>query len=409
MERTEIEQLGEFGLIRRLTQEIKHQQSSTLLGIGDDAAVIDSGDKRVVISTDMLVEGVHFDMSYAPLKHLGYKAVSVNLSDICAMNAIPTQITVSLAVSSRFSVEALDELYAGIHKACEVYGVDLVGGDTSSSLSGLMISVTAVGLVAADQAVTRSGAKPGDLLVVSGDLGSAYMGLQVLEREKEVFKSAPMAQPDLTDHQELLERQLKPEARTDIIRELGDLKLKPTSMIDISDGLASETFHLCAASGCGVRIYEDKLPINPHAYETARAFNLDPTLCMLSGGEDYELLFTIDQSEFEKVRNLPKLSIIGHMVEDTSEKTLVTKNGVEAPLKAQGWDGIKKIQQGRIELTKYVRNYGHLRHSRSRGIRSLCGGAGQNDSGDRASWPRRQWPVDFGCRGYAWTPSVEHH
>ncbi len=342
MERTEIEQLGEFGLIRRLTQEIKHQQSSTLLGVGDDAAVIDSGDKRVVLSTDMLVEGVHFDMSYVPLKHLGYKAVSVNLSDICAMNAIPTQITVSIAVSSRFSVEALDELYAGIRKACEVYGVDLVGGDTSSSLSGLMISVTAVGLVSSDQAVTRSGAKPGDLLVVSGDLGSAYMGLQVLEREKEVFKSAPMAQPDLSDYQELLERQLKPEARTDIIRELKDLGLKPTSMIDVSDGLASETFHLCAASGCGVRIYEDKLPINSHAYETARAFNLDPTLCMLSGGEDYELLFTIDQSEFEKVRNLPKLSVIGHMVEDATEKTLVTKNGVEAPLKAQGWDGIKK-------------------------------------------------------------------
>lgn len=345
MQRTEIDQLGEFELIRRLTQEIKHQQSSTLLGVGDDAAVIDSGDKRVVISTDMLIEGVHFDMSYAPLKHLGYKAVVVNLSDICAMNAIPTQVTVSLAVSSRFSVEALDELYTGIHKACEVYGVDLVGGDTSSSLSGLMISVTAVGLVAADQAVTRSGAKPGDLLVVTGDLGSAYMGLQILEREKEVFKSAPMAQPDLTDHQELLERQLKPEARTDIIRELKDMNLKPTAMIDISDGLASETFHLCASSGCGVRIYEDKLPINPHAYETARAFNLDPTLCMLSGGEDYELLFTIDQSEFEKVRNLPKLSVIGHMVEDTAEKTLVTKNGVEAPLKAQGWDGLKKSSE----------------------------------------------------------------
>lgn len=345
MQRTEIEQLGEFELIRRLTQEIKHQQSSTLLGVGDDAAVIDSGDKRVVISTDMLIEGVHFDMSYAPLKHLGYKAVVVNLSDICAMNAIPTQVTVSLAVSSRFSVEALDELYTGIHKACEVYGVDLVGGDTSSSLSGLMISVTAVGLVAADQAVTRSGAKPGDLLVVTGDLGSAYMGLQILEREKEVFKSAPMAQPDLTDHQELLERQLKPEARTDIIRELKDMNLKPTAMIDISDGLASEIFHLCASSGCGVRIYEDKLPINPHAYETARAFNLDPTLCMLSGGEDYELLFTIDQSEFEKVRNLPKLSVIGHMVEDTAEKTLVTKNGVEAPLKAQGWDGLKKSSE----------------------------------------------------------------
>jgi thiamine-monophosphate kinase len=250
------------------------------LGIGDDAAVINPEGKRVVVSTDMLVEGVHFDLSYAPLKHLGYKAVAVNLSDICAMNSLPTQVTVSIAVSSRFSVEALDELYTGVHKACAVYGVDLVGGDTSSSTSGLMITVTALGLVDGDQAVSRSGARAGDLLVVTGDLGGAYMGLQVLEREKVVFQSAPTAQPDLSGHEGILERQLKPEARTDVIRELADLGLKPTSMIDISDGLASEVFHLCASSGLGVKLYEEKLPIDPHTYKTARDFNLDPTLCV---------------------------------------------------------------------------------------------------------------------------------
>ncbi|MGB1123178.1 MAG: thiamine-phosphate kinase, partial [Flavobacteriales bacterium] len=237
MQRTEIESLGEFGLIRRLTEQTVLRQPSSLLGIGDDAAVINPEGKRVVVSTDMLVEGVHFDLSYAPLKHLGYKAVAVNLSDICAMNALPTQVTVSIAVSSRFSVEALDELYTGVHKACAVYGVDLVGGDTSSSTSGLMITVTALGLVDGDQAVSRSGAKAGDLLVVTGDLGGAYMGLQVLEREKSVFQSAPTVQPDLSGHEGILERQLKPEARTDVIRELAELGLKPTSMIDISDGL----------------------------------------------------------------------------------------------------------------------------------------------------------------------------
>jgi len=342
MQRTEIEELGEFGLIRRLTEGTVLRQPSTLLGIGDDAAVVNPEGKRVVVSTDLLVEGVHFDLSYAPLKHLGYKAISVNLSDICAMNALPTQVTVSIAVSSRFSVEALDELYAGVHKACAVYGVDLVGGDTSSSTSGLMITVTALGLVDGDAAVARSGAKAGDLLVVSGDLGGAYMGLQVLEREKVVFQSAPTAQPDLSGHEGILERQLKPEARTDVVRELADLKLKPTSMIDVSDGLASEIFHLCAASELGVKLFEDKLPIDPHTYKTARDFNLDPTLCMLSGGEDYELLFTISQDDYEKVRNHPKLTVIGHMVEDTAEKTLITKNGLETPLKAQGWDGIQQ-------------------------------------------------------------------
>ena len=249
-------------------------------------------------------------------------------------------------MSSRFSVEALDELYTGVHKACAVYGVDLVGGDTSSSTSGLMITVTALGLVDGDQAVSRSGAKAGDLLVVTGDLGGAYMGLQVLEREKSVFQSAPTAQPDLSGHEGILERQLKPEARTDVIRELAELGLKPTSMIDISDGLASEVFHLCTSAGLGVKLYEDKLPIDPHTYKTARDFNLDPTLCMLSGGEDYELLFTVSQDDYEKVRNHPKLSVIGHMIEDAEEKTLVTKNGLETPLKAQGWDGIQKSNQG---------------------------------------------------------------
>ena len=341
MERTEIKDLGEFALISRLTKDLTKNRPSTLLGVGDDAAVIDPLGKRVVITTDMLVEGVHFDLSYVPLKHLGYKAVIANLSDVCAMNAKPTQIVIGLGVSNRFSVEALEELYSGVKTACELYKVDLVGGDTTSSPSGLTLSVTAIGLVDGDAVVTRGGASAGDLLVVSGDLGSAYMGLQVLEREKEVFKEAPKAQPDLENHSSIIERQLKPEARTDIITELSDLKVKPTSMIDISDGLASECFHLMAASGLGVRIYEDKLPIDPKTYDTAREFNLDPTVCMLSGGEDYELLFTVTQEDFEKIRNHPKLSIIGHMTEDPKEHIMVTKNGQDIELKAQGWDPLK--------------------------------------------------------------------
>lgn len=342
MERTEIDQIGEFGLISRLTKGWKHQQPSTLLGIGDDGAVIDTGDQRVVVSTDLLCEGVHFDLSYTPLQHLGYKAVTVNLSDIYAMNACPTQITVSLALSSRFSVEAAEELYRGIRKACEAYEVDLIGGDTTSSQSGLMISVTALGLIGADQVVTRSGAKSNDLVVVSGELGGAYMGLQILEREKHVFQAAPTAQPDLSGHELILERQLKPEARKDVVDEMAVLGLNPTSMIDISDGLASEVLHLCTASGCGVKLFEEKLPINPHTYETAREFDLDPTVCMLSGGEDYELLFTIDQGDYDKVHNHPKFTIIGHMTDDPKTHTLITKNGMHAPLTAQGWDGILK-------------------------------------------------------------------
>lgn len=341
MERTEIQELGEFALINRLTKELKNNSPSTLLGVGDDAAVIDPLGKRVVVTTDMLVEGVHFDLSYVPLKHLGYKAVISNLSDVCAMNAKPSQIVIGLGVSNRFSVEALEELYDGIKTACKLYEVDLVGGDTTSIPSGLTLSITALGLVDSDSIVTRSGAKAGDLLVVTGDLGSAYMGLQVLEREKEVFKEAPTAQPELKDHSYIIERQLKPEARTDIIRELADLKIKPTSMIDISDGLASECLHLVAASGVGVRIYEEKLPIDPKTYDTARDFNLDPTVCMLSGGEDYELLFTVSQDDFEKMRNHPKLSVIGHMTEDVNEHIMVTKSGQDVELKAQGWDAIK--------------------------------------------------------------------
>jgi thiamine-monophosphate kinase len=341
MERTEIKDLGEFALISKLTKDLAKNRPSTLLGVGDDAAVIDPLGKRVVATTDMLVEGVHFDLSYVPLKHLGYKAVIANLSDVCAMNAKPTQILIGLGVSNRFSVEALEELYEGVKTACELYKVDLVGGDTTSSPSGLTLSITAVGLVDGDSVVTRGGASAGDLLVVSGDLGAAYMGLQVLEREKEVFKEAPKAQPDLQNHSYIIERQLKPEARTDIVTELSDLKVKPTSMIDISDGLASECFHLMAASGLGVRIYEDKLPIDPKTYDTAREFNLDPTVCMLSGGEDYELLFTISQNNFENIRNHPKLSVVGHMTEDSKEHIMVTKNGLDVELKAQGWDPLK--------------------------------------------------------------------
>lgn len=341
MERTEISALGEFGLIRHLTSELVTRQPSTLLGVGDDAAVIDAGDKRVLVSTDMLCEGVHFDLAYTPLKHLGYKAIVVNLSDICAMNALPTQVTVSLALSNRFSLEAVEELYAGMLKACELYQVDLIGGDTTTSRAGLVISVTALGLASSDRIVRRSGAKPGDLLVVSGELGGAYMGLQVLEREKHVFQEAPGAQPDLVGFDYVLERQLKPEARFDVVRELLQLKVKPTAMIDISDGLSSEIFHVCTESGVGVKVFEEKLPIHPEVYEAARAFNVDPTVCMLNGGEDYELLFTIAQKDVDQIRNHPMFSIIGYLTDDPKERRLIAKNGAEVDLEAQGWQPFK--------------------------------------------------------------------
>ncbi|MGC6532138.1 MAG: thiamine-phosphate kinase [Flavobacteriales bacterium] len=339
--RTEISQLGEFGLIERLTTGFEPKLSNTWKGIGDDAAGISVGEQVVLTSTDLLTEGVHFDLSYTPLKHLGYKAVIVNLSDIAAMNAVPDHILVSLAVSNRFSVEALEELYDGIRLACDLYNIDLIGGDTTSSLSGLTISVTAFGIAPEKLISSRLGANEGDLLVVSGDLGAAYMGLQLLEREKQVFEAAPQAQPKLEGADYQLERQLKPEARVDVVRKLRELDLVPTSMIDISDGLASEIFHLTSTNHLGCQLYEEKIPIDKSTYDLAREFNLDPTVCALSGGEDYELLFTIPQADFEKVKNHPDFSVIGHMTDAKSGNQLVTKSGVQTPLTAQGWDGLK--------------------------------------------------------------------
>ncbi len=338
MARTELKDVGEFGLINRLNTATKILQPSTHKGIGDDAAVLDyGGELFTLVSTDLLIEGVHFDLSYFPLKHLGYKAVSVNVSDIAAMNGTPTQITVSLAISNRFSVEALEELYAGIYLACEDYGIDLIGGDTTSSLSGLMISITALGQVAKDKVVYRNGAQKGDILCVTGDLGGAYLGLQILSREKEVFLANPEMQPQLTGLDYLVGRQLRPEARTNIIHELQDLELVPTSMIDISDGLASEILHICQQSGVGAFVFEDKIPIDKMSYETAIEFNIAPTTCALNGGEDYELLFTIKQSEFEKIKTHPNISTIGYIVDKSEGTWLKTRGDNEVKITAQGW------------------------------------------------------------------------
>ena len=336
--RTELSELGEFGLIDRLTNQFTTHISTTIKGVGDDAAVISISDSEVMlVSTDMLLEGVHFNLMYTPLMHLGYKAVMVNLSDIFAMNGNAQQITVSIAVSNRFPLEALEELYAGIKKACDLYQVDLIGGDTSSSLSGLTISVTAIGKAKKSDVVYRSGAKENDLLVVSGDLGGAYMGLQLLEREKEVFKANPNMQPDLDGNDYLLERQLKPEARQDVIKFLKDLDVKPTSMIDISDGLASEIFHLCKASDLGCTIYDEKIPIDAKTSMAAIDFNIDPVTCALNGGEDYELLFTVSLAEYDKIKGNPHMTVIGHITDKNSGVNLVDKNGAIIPLQAQGW------------------------------------------------------------------------
>ncbi len=340
--RTELSTLGEFGLIKHLTEHITIKNSSSIKGVGDDAAVIQYNDKVTLVSTDMLVEGVHFDLSYVPLKHLGFKSVIVNLSDIYAMNGEPKQITVSLALSNRFSVEAAEELYAGMMTACEKYGVDIVGGDTTSSLSGLVISITVIGEAEKDKVVYRNGAKEKNLLCVSGDLGGAYMGLQILEREKSVFKENPKIQPDLEGKDYILERQLKPEARKDVIQMLAELKIVPTSMIDVSDGLASEIMHLCEQSNVGCELYEEKIPIDTQTYDTARQFNLDPTLCTLSGGEDYELLFTIDMADYDKIKNLPDVTVIGHITDAAKGRNLIAKSGSSHPLKAQGWDALLK-------------------------------------------------------------------
>ncbi|OBX23588.1 MULTISPECIES: thiamine-phosphate kinase [Bizionia] len=336
-QRTQLENLGEFALIDHLTSNFKITQKSTIKSIGDDAAVLDFGKKQAVVSTDLLVEGVHFDLSYMPLKHLGYKAIMVNLSDIYAMNAMATQVTVSIAVSNRFPLEALEELYDGIHTAASIYGVDVVGGDTTSSTSGLLISVTAIGEVAKGEAVYRSGAKPNDLLVVSGDLGGAYMGLQILEREKAVFKVNPNSQPDLDQYTYIVERQLKPEARKDIITLLKELDVKPTSMIDISDGLSSEILHLCKHSEVGCDLYEDKIPLDPQVISSCEEFNIDSTTVALNGGEDYELLFTISQEDFPKIQANPNFSVIGFMQEAGAGMHLVTRAETKIPLKAQGW------------------------------------------------------------------------
>ncbi|SEL86783.1 thiamine-phosphate kinase [Maribacter orientalis] len=337
-EKTSLEKLGEFGLIEHLTKDFKIERKSTLKGIGDDAAVLDFKDKKTVISTDLLIEGVHFDLAYMPLKHLGYKAVMVNLSDIYAMNATATQVTISIAVSNRFPLEALEELYAGVATACKTYNVDLVGGDTTSSKTGLMISVTSIGEANEEDIAYRSGAKPNDLLVVSGDLGAAYMGLQVLEREKEVFKVNPNSQPDLEPYSYIVERQLKPEARKDIIELLKKLDVRPTSMIDISDGLSSEILHLSKSSGLGIDLYEDKIPLDPTVIAACEEFKVDSTLVALSGGEDYELLFTIDQKEFLKIKGNPNLTVVGHTTGKEEGAFLISRNNTKIPLTAQGWN-----------------------------------------------------------------------
>ncbi|MDG1824294.1 MAG: thiamine-phosphate kinase [Flavobacteriaceae bacterium] len=334
--KTPIDSLGEFTLIEHLTKSATASLPSTVLGIGDDAAVLKHKGETVV-STDMLIEGVHFDLAYMPLKHLGYKAVVVNLSDIYAMNAQATQVLVSLAVSNRFPLEAVEELYAGIHLACKTYGVDLVGGDTTSAQQGLQLSVTALGAAPKTGAVLRSGASENDLLVVSGDIGGAYMGLQVLARENEVFKANPKHQPDLEPYSYLVERQLKPEARKDIVQFFQDLDLQPTSMIDISDGLSSEVMHLCKQSGVGSRVYENKIPLDPQFISVCEEFNLDSTTIALSGGEDYELLFTIKQTDFDKIKGNPNLTVIGHMTAAGDIPSLVTRAEEVIPLKAQGW------------------------------------------------------------------------
>jgi thiamine-monophosphate kinase len=336
-ERTELSELGEFGLIKHLTKDLEIRQENTVKGVGDDAAVIDRGDYFELISTDMLVEGVHFDMSYTPLKHLGYKAVAVNLSDICAMNGKPTHITVSLAVSSRFPVEAIDQLYDGIKLACEKYEVDLIGGDTTSSLTGLIISITVIGSVAKDSVAYRSGAKENDLICISGDLGAAYIGLQILEREKLVWKDSPDVQPDLEGFDYILERILKPEPRTDVVALLKKAGIKPTSMIDVSDGLGSEVLHICEQSECGAKIYENKLPLDATMVSQCQEFKLEPSVCALNGGEDYELLFTVTQSDFEKVRALEGISIIGHITDKSEGASIVYPQGEEIQIKAQGW------------------------------------------------------------------------
>ena len=342
--RSEISSLGEFGLINKINQSISLQNITSLKGIGDDAAVIDAGADCILFSTDMLLEGIHFDLAYMPLQHLGYKAVAVNVSDIAAMNGKPEQITIGLGVSNRFSTEAIDSLYDGIRAACENYNVDLVGGDTTASASGLVISISIIGRAKKEKIVYRNGAKPTDIICVTGDLGGAYMGLQILEREKQVYLTNPEMQPDLEKYEYVVSRQLKPEARMDIIHDLSDLGIIPTAMIDVSDGLASELLHLSSQSNVGIKIFEDKIPIDNETFDTAALeFKVDPVTCALNGGEDYELLFTIKQIDFEKIKNHADIHFIGYVHEDSKNNFMQSKTGVEVPLHAQGWDHFKKF------------------------------------------------------------------
>jgi thiamine-monophosphate kinase len=339
--RTEIAQLGEFGLIDHLTKNIELQNASSVLGVGDDAAVIDHFGRQTVITTDLLVEGVHFDLSYTPLRHLGYKSVVVNLSDVYAMNAIPTQITLALGISNRFSVESLDEFYEGVYAACKKYDVDLIGGDTTSSQKGFIISVTAIGEVAPDKFVKRSTAQKGDLICVSGDLGGAYVGLLFLEREKKIFVESPGVQPDLENETYVIGRLLKPEARKDIVEFFAKQEIMPTAMMDISDGLSSEILHICKDSNLGCVLYEDKLPVHEDMKKAAFKFEIDPTACALSGGEDYELLFTIPQSEYDKLVLNEQISVVGYMTEAEEGSHIITKGGGKHPITAQGWNHLK--------------------------------------------------------------------
>ena len=340
-ERTEVSSLGEFGLIDHLTKNIEIHNASSILGVGDDAAVIDHFGKQTVVTNDLLIEGVHFDLMYMPLKHLGYKTVAVNVSDICAMNATPTQITIGIAFSNRFSVEALNEFYEGVYAACDTYKVDLIGGDTTSSQKGFIISCTAIGEIAPDKFVTRKGAKKGELLCVSGDLGAAYLGLLLLEREKKIFLENPKIQPDLEGEKYIVGRILKPEARVDLIDFFAKANITPTAMIDVSDGLSSEILHICKQSNVGCVLYEEKIPIAEDTRLAAFKFNLDPTACALSGGEDYELLFTIPQDDYDKISGNADISVIGYLTDEEAGAHIITKGGNKHPITAQGWNALK--------------------------------------------------------------------
>lgn len=340
--KTHLSELGEFGLIDRLTKNIKLINDSSILGVGDDCAVIDAKDKQIIVTTDMLVEGIHFDISYTPLKHLGYKAVAVNLSDIAAMMGRPTQITVSMALSSKYTLEAIEEIYVGMRLCCKQYGVDLVGGDTTSNITGLVISITAIGLVEKDKFVKRSTANEGDLVCLSGNTGAAYMGLLLLQREKEAWKANPDLQPDLEGNDYVLERYLKPEPRLDIVQLLNEKGIHPTSMIDVSDGVASEIMHICTNSKVGCALYEEKLPIDPVTNINAELFSISAVTAALNGGEDYELLFTIKQADYPKIEPLKQISVIGHITDAGAGVNLITRDNASIPIQAQGWDAFKK-------------------------------------------------------------------